>query len=188
MTKQIENGKIIRKSTMDGSMYCKLAVEDMHGEYSLPEMEGIEIREVWDGNAASDIITEYLKVSGLVPGVPSGSINEELLRRTMHKILGDGPWRCPQPIDGVDSPTDTIIQIDGKAEALTEWAVLVSEDLIKESADVGGDDSYYDYFPGYVYMFRSICKELVLQELYDDTVAQINAGRYADDEETIPTW
>ena len=190
MTKQIENGKIIKQYNREGPLYCKLAVEDMHGEYPLPTMEGIKIREIWNGNDANDILAEYIQIMGKDGKVmPEPVVSEEILEQVMQAMLGYGEWRSPRPIDGIDCPTDTIIQIDGKVERMREWAVVVAYDLIKESAAVGGDDTYYDYFPGYVYMFRSICKELELKELYDQTIDKILLGRYAeDDEDTIPSW
>jgi len=189
METKMKNGKRLRVMNGDNS-YCYLAVEDVFSEYQLPKMEGVDIRERWDGHRAEEIIVEYLKVSGLVPNMPPNQVNQELLRRTMERVLGDGAWCCPRPIEGIDDPSSTIIQISGKLNVLKDYAGCVSQDLIKEAEIVGGDDSYYDYFPGYAQMFRSICLDLGMQELYEQTIETIERGRYVDDEdeETLPHW
>jgi len=186
----VKNGKMARVYGT-GVVHCALAVADMHGEYPLPKMEGIEICERWDGSEAGDIIAEYLRIiEGSQESLNKFYITDGILEQVMQATLGYGAWRCPRPIDGIDSPRDRIIEIRGDENRLKDYAGLVAQDLIKESEDVGGDDTYYDYFPGYVRMFLSICLDLGMKALYEQTIDTIEKGRYAEDEdeETLPHW
>jgi len=183
--KKVPNGKIVEKIHGRKLRYT-LTVEDCFGQYPLPIMEGVTIREIWDGDRTEEILESYNKII-----YNKMKDTRKILKKIMMNILGDGLYRSPIPIDGIRSPHSFIIEIHGDAVSLKQWVkVIVSLDLIKESLDVSGDDSYYDYFPNYVRMFRSICKELNLPKIYKSTMKIILSNSiYVNDKgNTLPLW
>ena len=80
-------------------------------------------------------------------------------------------------------------RIGGTKRNLENWAKQFANDVIEHMKTVGGDDSYYDYFPNYVDMFYAVCRELDLKKLYCETIDIVLSGRYVDDdEENITKW
>ena len=80
--------------------------------------------------------------------------------------------------DGIRPTQDWATQANvfflmGNTFQLNDLAKRWASSIADEFANLGGDDSTYDYFPDYVDGFQQLCQAIDAGELYKETVAPI---------------
>ena len=174
---------------------CHITIIDHHSEYPMPKFDNISIYQRWDGCTNHDVIESALSV--LSPDAPE--LTDEQTFAIMHKHLFDASVpecnRLALPHNMIDLTPDwvyiDIYEIIGSIDNLKSFANVFANDVILQSNSVGGDNSYYDYFPNYCKMFYAVCHELNLKQLYIDTYNALHTDNspYADDDnQTIAAW
>ena len=66
-----------------------------------------------------------------------------------------------------------VFTLMGNTSQFHELAKRWASSIADEFANLGGDDSTYDYFPDYVDGFQQLCQAIDAGELYKETVAPI---------------
>jgi hypothetical protein len=157
--------------------YCQMTIVDHQGNI-LPTHPHVQIRQIWDGSEADEIIEHYTNDSA--DSSELFRVMNEMIFHT-HIPANERKYAHPQPVDPIDESDAyhaTIYDVCGTEHDLRSWARIFSDELIQESPHIGGDDSYYDYFPDHVNMFYQVCRELDLKMLYEYTLQRIKELRY----------
>jgi len=176
----------------------EMTIIDHHREYQLPKHPTVHVQTCWDGYRASSMIDYFIELFYPNHPVPETScrktahINDDELVAVMKRAWFTHPNILTDPCEPIDWPNDvhaTFYRITGHIDSLCEWARQFAHDVKCECHSVGGDDSYYDYFPTFHYMFYCVCRELNFHDLYNETVKYVmtdpDSRYYDDDEETI---
>ena len=149
--------------------YYQMTLIDHHQEYPLPTHPNVDEHIIWDGYKFNNVSHDVMKLRDL-PKLT----DDELI--TLLKYRCFGPYHPEAlPIDPIDDTMihSTLIRITGSLEHLNEWAKIYAQSIINECVSVGGDDSYYDYFPTYVSMFFDVCVNLKLRDLFESTIKTV---------------
>ena len=178
----------------DSPDYVFMTIIDHHQEYQLPIHPRINQRTMWNGFDVSNVIDAYVEL--FHPEIPFDKptyqrVSDEQLYAVLKRRLFTKPNDLPEPIEPItiDDVLTTIYRIGGRLPDLIEWANTFAIDIKRECQSVGGDDSYYDYFPMYLEMFYYVCRELNLHDLYIETVMYVmtdpSSSYHDDDDDTI---
>jgi hypothetical protein len=140
-------------------------------DYPIPVIEGVSTNKLWDWFEQSENLNDDEIL-----------IKEEFQKRGYYKKFNYND--IEEFIKNHGDPDHLYItRIDIQEEILDDWIKTFSEYLKNESDNVGGDDSYYDYFPDIVNIFNNICVELDKKEIYNETLRYMKENRYSDDDE-----
>ncbi len=119
-------------------------VSNHHGEY--PVFENTNHRIVYDGFECDQVISDM-------------GFNEEQAEHYLKKIF-EARKKRGEIYDCWEEPElhATYIELRGRKESFTKWIKETGEYIIEEAKDgIGGDDSYYDYFPDLLHTFTQAC-------------------------------
>ena len=143
----------------------EILVTDYHGEYKIPA-QGVHLYTLYDGHQVGSTI-EALDLLPTKPEPITKSYLTEVMAKEKalqikvmtHVLDGHGYDRAALVreghLEGLDYGDITICRLWGSEKAhnsnCEHWMNL----LIMYAESVGGDDNYYDYFPGFFESFMS---------------------------------
>jgi hypothetical protein len=180
--------------------YCEMTIVDYHREYNMPKHPFVDMTMVWNGYDVESIIDAAFKAIGFNDESKWKvcSMTEDIMYAVFKQMHCTGVNALPKPIESItdDEMYMYVWRVRGSYNDLKSWARQFRNNITHESHSVGGDDSYFDYFPNYMNMFWQVCHELELEEYYRSAYDYITKyGRYAEDyndeecgERCLPEW
>jgi len=157
-----------------------ILVTDYHTEYSLPEMKKVSIRQMWDG---FDFCGKLEDIEDDLKDTPD-NLCFKLFKKRFVDEQPESDY--PEPVFENYSDDDILTEANGMTIwRLTFWTGRDHHDLVKEYLrelrhcvreaveTASGDDTYFDYMPGFVDMFRQICEAFKEYDLYNTFVEGI---------------
>lgn len=171
---------VVKHSNIGSSNeYRSLYIQDYHGEYPIPTMNNVHVRDVWDGFDAQEIIA-----AALFDGERKYD-NEELnklVEKAFRKIVFD-PDRYEGEPYMINDENDISDEVFGHIRCITIWGNNQEETLNKyldlyESEvrqaieNASGDDSFFDYMPNFVDTFRQICELFGYKDRYNKMIQE----------------
>lgn len=78
--------------------------------------------------------------------------------------------------------------VSGPPDTVKKYVLQALDAVVEDAAAVGGDDSYFDYYPDAVYVMLQLCIALGLKDEFAVAREAIILRRYEDDPDEIPTW
>lgn len=145
------------------NMHLSVLIQEVHGEYSMPEMPGVTVRHVWHGSDVEDYIEslkDHLNISTEEALVKAFDANIKA-----HSSEANGA--------GVAYDTEDDYLHHSNILWITFWAGYTREALEqliqsymqtleglveKAMEESSGDDDYFDYMPSYVDQYRQLCE------------------------------
>lgn len=78
--------------------------------------------------------------------------------------------------------------VSGPPDTVKKYVIQALANTVEGAAEVGGDDSYFDYYPDEVYVMLQLCIALGLKDEFAVAREAIIMRRYEDYPDQIPTW
>ena len=164
------------KSAGYDNQHLSVLLRDFHGEHSLPEFPGVNIRRVWDWGKSLDIVTSlksYLSI-------PIEEANRVAYKNTLQDYTSgfNGAVLAFEPDE--DSCEADVLWVtfwagpteDNLKELITEYMLALAESVTSVINNASGDDDFYDYMPTYVGLFQQLAEFFGEEqiELYNNTI------------------
>ena len=133
-------------------------------------VRNIRVRQVWDSFETEELIGAAMKPFS----------NRQIangMKRAYESAL-DLNWYERPVEDNIDI---SVFHLSGSKEDFVKYTQAWADALVNEAPQVGGDDSYFDYFPDEVGGLLQLCKAIKAEELYRQAYAKILAAYTAHD-------
>jgi hypothetical protein len=130
--------------------FCHILLHDLHGEYPLPSVTYLQRIPLLDSNNLEDLFTY-------------GGYNDqetfEMTTRIAKGICNRGYFNHVIDPGDIADNSGIIWQLQIQKDQsfpsnLIDFKWRFQDEIKKAAAVTGGDDDYYDYFPGFLDMFR----------------------------------
>lgn len=159
----------------EGAVY--FYIHDYHQDYKIPEHKGIYLRPVVDLDNVHDTIKFLGKLGKISPFREEAVCDSEY--GALIQDLTGGVWSETEilafPIEEYDMDvlsSGQIYRIDiSEPEQILPWIMKWKKEILDEHPT--GDDTFYDFYPGWVDMFVEACKCLSLESVAKDTIKQL---------------
>lgn len=142
---------------------------------------------IWDGHMDTAILTEEVGLS-----------NDQIQKFYTARVNWTSDHTEPleyhtevPPLDPNERADVFLLHIWGEVENYKKQFALALEDMAHDSSSVGGDDSYFDYYPDRWFVYHQIAQALGMKEEYEKARQIPLTGRYVEDDEKedlIPAW